>query len=132
MTTGKSIIYILLTLLIFILFLFVLFINISIPYSNQMNKFGGIIAITKYKYLKIMLVPVTHALFNWFLNLLLSISNNLLDNLNIYYGMISFLTETSIMLSWPIFIVALIWVMIEWIRDLEWNKQIKKFGSAVG
>jgi len=129
--TGEGLIHILLTLFIFLLFVFVLFINIAIPYSNQADKFGGIIKITKYKYFKIMLVPLTHALFNWFLNLLLNISDNLLGDYNVYYGMISFLTETSIKLAWPIIVVTLVWAMIEWMRDFEWNKQIKKFGRVV-
>ncbi len=131
LTTAKAIIYISLTVLLFILFLFVLWLNIILPYSNVANELGGIFKITRLKYLKIMLVPVTHGVFNLFLNLLLSISNNLLGNLTVYSNMLSWITETSIRLAFVVFIVALVWAMIEWMRDFEWNKQIKKYGRVV-
>ena len=131
LTTGRAIIYLILTFFIFLLFVFTLYINIILPSGNQKNSKGQITGIIRLKYVKIMLVPVTFALFNWFLNLLLSISNNLVDKFEIYNGMISWLFSVSISLSWPVFVVSLIWVIFVLLRDFKWNEQIKKWGKVL-
>lgn len=131
LTTAKGIIYLLLTLFIFLLFLFVLYINISLPMGNEKNKSGEITKIIKKKYIKIALIPVTYSLFVWFLNLLLSISDNLTGKFDIYYGLISFLFLVFLRLTYPVWIVCLVWFMYNWIRDIHWNKQIKKWGRVI-
>jgi len=131
LTTGRAIIYILLTLFIFLLFLFTFYINIILPSGNQRNGRGQITKIIRLKYIKIMLIPVTFALFNWFLNLLLSISNNLIDKFEIYNGMISWLFSVSISLSWPVFVVCLVWFGFVLLRDFKWNEQIKRWGKVM-
>lgn len=131
LTEGRAGLYIMLTIMIFILFLGLLFFNIIIPYRNEENIRGDVIRIVRAKYLKIALIPITHAVFNWFLNLLLSISNNLITGLNIYFGMIEFLFNLSMVLVYPLWIFCLVWFFFNWIRDFGWNKKIEMFGRAV-
>ena len=131
LTTAKGIIYILLTTFVFLLFLFVLYINISLPMRNEKDGRGQIIKIIKKKYIKIVLIPVTYSLFVWFLNLLLNISDNLTGRFNIYYGMFSFLFLVFLRLSYIVWVVCLVWFMCVWIRDRNWDKQIKKFGRVI-
>ncbi len=131
LTTAKGLVYILLTVLIFFLFLFVLYVNIALPMKNEKDNRGQTIKIIKKKYIKIALIPVTYSLFVWFLNLLLSVSNNLTGKFNIYYNLISFFFLFFLRLSWVVWIVCLVWFMFSWIRDLNWNKQIQKFGKVI-
>lgn len=131
LTTGRGLVYILLTLLMFVLFCFALGINIILPFENERNFRGQITKIIRWKYVKIMMIPVTYGLFVWFLNLLLNISNSLIDKFDIYNAMISFLFSTFISLSWAVFVVCLVWVIFVFIRDLGWREQIKKFGKVM-
>lgn len=128
-TTSEAIFYLLMTLIIFFLFLILAFITYWLPYSNKRNENNEIAIIPKLKYVKLGLIPVTYALFIWLLNLLVGISDNYMS-LNMYYGLISFLFYLFIRLSYPLFIFVIIIAGYNLIKDIELNKQIKKFGSA--
>ncbi len=129
-TTGKALTYILLTIFVFVLFVFVLWLNIIIPFHNVKNSKGNVIMITKSKYWKIALINVTFGLFNWFLNLLVNISDKLISGFSAYYNMLSFVSEVSIKMAWPVFIVTLVWFFYNWIVDTNLNKIIKQWGEA--
>lgn len=131
LTEARSSLYILLTVMVFILFIALLFFNIIIPYKNKTDVRGDVIRIVRAKYLKIALIPITHAVFNWFLNLLISISRNLITGLDIYFGMISFVFNVSMALVYVVWVFCLIWFFFNWIRDFNFSGQIKKFGRAV-
>jgi len=131
LTGARSNLYILLTVMVFILFIALLWFNIAIPYRNKANAKGDVIRIVRAKYLKIALIPITHAIFNWFLNLLLSISNNLITGLDIYFGMISFVFNLSLLIVYPVWVFCFVWFFFNLIRDYKWNEKIKKFGRAV-
>lgn len=129
LTTQESLIYILLTAGVFLIFGLSFYFAIAIPYSNKKNEKGAIIQITKTKYIKILMIGVTYALFVWFLNLLIGVSNNF-TNLTLYYGFISFLFITFINLTLPFSIFLLVLAFFEIIRDSNVMNEIKKYGSS--
>lgn len=131
LTTGRGIIYILLTVIIFLLFLFLLYVNLALPMKNETDNRGRVVRIVKKKYIKIGLIPITYTVFIWFLNLLVGISTNLISGFDIYLGMIDFVFFLFMRLSYIIWVVCLVWFMYNWLRDLNWNKQIKKFGRVI-
>lgn len=127
--TSESIIYILLTLGVFLIFGLGLYFSIAIPYSNQTNEKGAVIKVTKAKYFKLFTIGLTYAFFVWLLNILIGVSNNF-ASLTLYYGFISFLFSIFIRLTIPIMILILVIMGAELIRDSNVTKTIKRFGQA--
>ena len=84
---SESIIYILLTVSVFIFFILSLYFTIMIPYSNESNDLGMIVRTTKYKYIKLSFFLLSYVLFVWFLNTLIGLSYNFL-NLTLFYGFV--------------------------------------------
>ncbi len=131
LTGAKTGLYIMLTIFVFGLFVFSFWLNMVIPLSNQVDEKGNMIFITRKKYIKIALVPVTYSLFAWFLNLILTISDKLISGFGIYYAMFSFFTQSFIALIYPVFILTLVWFFWNFFRDMKWSKQIQRWGRVV-
>jgi hypothetical protein len=127
--TSESIFYFLVTLIIFFFFIGMAVITYIMPYNNKRNEKGEIFFIPKTKYIKLVLIPITYALFVWLLNLLVGISDNFIT-LGMYYGLITFLFNVCITLSYPLLIFVLIIAVYNILKDIEVHKQIKKFGSV--
>jgi len=127
--TPEAILYILLTFAIFCIFIISLYFTIAVPYSNKRDDNGDTVRIAKTKYLKMGLVGITYALFLWFLNMLIGISNNFV-NLEMYYGFVSGIFLALVRLSLPLFILIIVWGLFEIIRDINKQKLINIFKKA--
>lgn len=126
---SESIIYILLTIGVFLIFVISLYFTIAIPYSNKTNEKGAVIKVTKAKYFKLLMVGITYAFFVWLLNILIGVSSSF-ASLTLYYGFISFLFSIMLNLTIPIFALIFVIMGAEIIRDSNVMKTIKRFGSA--
>lgn len=130
LTQQQSTIYIFLGFAVFILFALSLYFMVVMPYSNEVNNKNAVIKICRLKYLKMGLIMLTWVLFTWFLNILISLSDNFVS-IDIYYGFFSFLFDTMLNLTLPIGIFIFVLAFFEIIRDVNIQKQIKRFGSAL-
>lgn len=128
--TSESLIYLLLTLGVFLIFGLSLYAMLSIPYSNKTNNKGAIIKITKAKYFKLLMIGVTYAFFVWLLNILIGVSDNY-AGLTLYYGFISFLFTILINLTLPVFVIIFVVALFELVRDSNIYGNIKKFGESM-
>lgn len=129
LTTQESIIYLILTLGVFLIFGISLYFAVAIPYGNTTNEKGAVIKVTKAKYFKLFMIGLTYSFFVWLLNILIGVSDNF-ANLTLYYGFISFLFTIFINLTIPIMVLILIIMGAEIIRDSNVTKTLKRFGSA--
>jgi len=78
-----------------------------LPWVNRRNEDHKIIAVNKLKYLKLGLIPITYALFNWVLNLILVISDYL-DKTQ-FYGFFEMMFTIITEISW---VLAIVWAII--------------------
>ena len=131
LTTGESMVYVVLSFAVFAFFLISLYFTLVIPYSNKSLTDGQIVGITKTKYIKLGLILITYALFTWFLNILIGLSDNFVS-LTMYYGLVTFLFNSLNLLALPLFIIIFVWTLMEIIKDIKLKGLIDKFGSARG
>ncbi|KKK71178.1 hypothetical protein LCGC14_2916540, partial [marine sediment metagenome] len=71
---SDAILYIISFVGLIIVFFLSLYFAISLPYRNIPNDDGQIISVSSLKYLKLMMILISYALFNWVLNLLMALS----------------------------------------------------------
>lgn len=132
---DEALIYIFVSIGIFLLFLICLYASLNIPYRNIFNDKGSmIIKITKSKYLKLLFILITLPLFLWFINILVALSTNFLD-LDLFSGFFKFIFISLNSLVLPYSIVVMVIFFFEIIRDINYMKLIKEvtgnFGSQI-
>lgn len=127
--TSESIIYIILTIAIFIIFLMALYPALFIPYSNDVDMNGSPIRVTRKKYIKLGFILLSYVLFVWFLNTLIALSTNYLGT-TVFLGFVSFLFDTlnRISLYFSIFIIVL--CIFEVIRDANLERTLQELGNG--
>lgn len=118
--TGESILYFLITISSFGIFILCLFFTLRLSFNNGRNEEGLVFMITREKYIKMGLILLSYALFNWMMNLLVGISDYL--NLTIYYG---FFTMIFNLLTTNALIFFIIWAFA-FILMLYKDSQIKR------
>lgn len=129
-STSEAIIYVLLTLGVFLLFALSLYFMVTTPYGNKVNQKGAVIKITKAKYFKLLLIALTYVFFLWLLNVLIGVSSNFVS-LSLYFGFISFIFDILIRLNFIVFAVIFVIGLFELVRDMNIYNEIKKLGSAL-
>lgn len=77
--TAESIIYVVLTIAVFLMFLFCIWGAIGLPARNRRNELNRVISVEIWKYPKIGLMFLSYAFFTWFINILLTLSSNLVS-----------------------------------------------------
>jgi len=122
--TSESLIFILLTLAIFVFFSLSFFFAIATPYGNETNETGMVLQVTKLKYVKLLFIMLTYILFIWFLNALVGVSENFVS-LTLFSGFIGFLFELMNRLAWPFGIFIIILSFFEVIRDANFTRNTK-------
>jgi len=128
--TGESLIFILLTFAMFIFFMICFYFAIVTPYSNEINKSGMVIKVTKLKYVKLFFISLSYIIFIWFLNVLIGLSDNFVS-LTLFFGFMSFLFQFLNFVAWPFIIFILVLSLFEIIRDANFNKNIKSLMEAM-
>jgi hypothetical protein len=124
--TSESIIYSVLTLSILLLFLISLYFSVSLNYKNGRNEKGQVTKISYSKYLKVGLILVSYSLFLWFLNLLVSLSNNFVS-LSTFYGLISGLFFIMLKGFYPVMIITFIWIIVLAVKDINFKSLMREF-----
>ncbi len=127
-TTADSILYIFLSIAVFIMFAISFYFNVALPSKNPEEDDGIILKVTRVKYLKFMLILVTYPLFLWFLNILVAISVNF-SSLSQFFGFFSFLFDVLLRLGLPLFIFVFVVIMFNVLKDNHIKDMVKRFGS---
>lgn len=103
LTDSQSSIYWLELIIFLFLFITSLYFAITIEGGNYRGENNEILSVNKLKYVKLMLIPLCYALFNWILNLALGLTTYL--SLPMYEGVFSFLFLVWTKLAYPFLIV---------------------------
>lgn len=128
--SSEAVVYVILAFGVFFLFILSFYFMIMTPYGNKINDNGAVIQLTKLKYVKLGLILLTWVSFTWFLNILISLADNLVS-INIYYGFFGFIFQVMNKLALPLGIVIIVIALFEIIRDANLQENISKFGSAI-
>ena len=107
LTEGQALLYGFSLLGVLLVFFLSFYFAVSLPWVNRRNEDHKIIAVNKLKYLKLGLIPITYALFNWVLNLILVISDYL-DKTQ-FYGFFEMMFTIITEISW---VLAIVWAII--------------------
>ncbi len=127
---AEAILYLILSFGILLLSCITFYFMLITPYSNEMNeKQNLIIRVTRTKYIKLGLILITYALFTWFLNIMIGLSENF-ASLTMYYGLFGGIFWIMNALSLPVAVVIIVVMLFEIIRDANIEKKIKALGSA--
>lgn len=127
---GESILYVLLTIFIFLMLCVSLYLAWMTPYSNETDNLGFIIKVTRMKYVKMLFIATSYGLLLWVLNLAVGLSNNYIS-LGIYAGLLNNVTIWATRLSYIFGMLLLFMLAYHWIKDLNLIKQINQFGKVM-
>lgn len=117
-TVSESIIYIVLTISVFLMFLFSLWGGIGLPARNRRNELDRVIGIEIWKYPKIGCIFLSYAFFTWFINILLIISTNLVT-LTQYQGFFTMIFNFLMAGLYALFVAMIVIFFILGARDLK-------------
>ena len=125
-TTGESILYFVLTVIMFFATFGMFYLSVVLPYRNARDDEGNVVEIILAKYLKVMVIALTYPIIMITLNLMNGLAVNF-TSLTIFSGIIGFLFEVMVRLAWPWTIIMGFWIIYLMIRDSNFSKIIKKY-----
>lgn len=117
-TIPESIIYIILTISVFLMFLFSVWGAIGLPARNRRNELDRVIGIEIMKYPKIGCMFLSYAFFTWFINILLILSMNLVT-LTQYQGFFTMIFNFLMAGLYALFVAMIVIFFILAARDLK-------------
>lgn len=117
LTTGESIIYIILMVVNFLATWFFLHFGFAFPYSDARNEEGTLSKIIPQKYLKLLSILIGYGFLLWMMNIFSSIVNTFVS-LDFVSNLVTNLYIFSLVIGYLLTVVILILLFIEWWRDL--------------
>lgn len=117
-TIQESIIYVVLTISVFLMFLFSVWGAIGLPARNRRNELNRVISIEIMKYPKLGFMFLSYALFTWFINILMIMSNSLVS-LTAYQGFFEMIFNFLMAGLYAVFIAMLVIFFIVAAKDLK-------------
>lgn len=118
---SEAIGYGMLILIILLIVIISTIITIKLPYRNQTDAQTSATMVSYLKYVKLMMILITHAFMVWLLNILIALSDNYL-NLTVYYGFVSFMFNMLMDLAKPLFYFIIVLAGWNLIKDFRLNK----------
>ena len=125
-STGDSILYSLFSLILFGVIFLLSFFVFSMPSKNEKDERGFENKILKIKYIRVFFISLIYALIILLLNFLNGLASSFLS-LSIFAGILGFLFETMLRISWPFTFIMIAWIVVMLIHDSNLGKQLKKF-----
>ncbi len=122
-TVSTALIYLVTLAGALMVFSLSLYFSIMIPWVNKRGEEGKVISVNKLKYIKLGLMPISYALFNWILNILLLLSR-FLEN-GVINSFFSFMFTIFINLAYPLAIVWGIIFMLAIKNDAKISKTLR-------
>lgn len=127
-TTGDSLLYLLFTSILFGFICILSFFIITMPSRNERDEGGFEMRVTPLKYFRVVLVFLLYPAIILLLNFLNGLAANF-TALSMFSGILGFLFETMLRLSWPFTIIVIVWIVIMLIHDSNLSKQLDKFNK---
>jgi hypothetical protein len=125
-STGDSILYAIFTLISFGWICLLSFFIITMPASNERDDAGFEGKVVKIKYFRVLLIFLLWPSLILLLNFLNGLAVNF-TALSMFSGVLGFLFETMMRLSWPFTILIIVWIIYYLIHDTNINKQLDRF-----
>ena len=128
-STPRAIFYLILSFGVLLSFLLSLYFQLTLDWRNERDDDGLIVKVTKTKYINLLLTLVTYPLFLWWLNILISISNNFVE-ITIFSGFFEFAFTVLLWLSFPLFVFIFVAIFFNSIRDSNIIEEMKTLGRT--
>lgn len=125
-STGDSILYSLFTLICFGWICLLSFFIITMPSGNEKDDAGFEGKVVKIKYFRVILIFLLYPSLILLLNFLNGLATNFVA-LSMFSGILGFLFEMMVRLSWPFTVIIIAWIIVMLIHDTNINKQLDKF-----
>lgn len=122
MATSDAILYLAMGLFAMLIFVLTLYGAIKIKWKPDTSPDGKIINKNKLRYLKIIFYAFAYIEFVWMNGIAVSLSNNLLYT-EAASAFFEYLFYISLVLAYPITVLALIFALIVFFQDRSWRKR---------
>jgi len=122
-STGESILYFLFVIVLFLLLILMMYFIIVLPKENERGEQGNFIKVAGLKYLRFILIGLIYPLVLIILNLVNGLAINF-ATLSIFSGVIGFLFEIMMKVSWIFTIIIILIIGYNAIKDSNVKKQI--------
>lgn len=123
LSTGTSLIYLLVTIFSLLIFGIVTWIFLNINGENPQDE-TGYLGINYRKYVKTALFPLVYVLFIWCFNFIIGLSNNYLG-LTLYQNTLEFMFLILMKLVIPVIIITAIIELVLMVKDSNIKKEYK-------
>ncbi len=127
-STGDSILYGLFSLILFGLIALISFFIVVIPAENDKDDSGFETKIIRLKYVRVLLIFILYPLMILLFNFLNGLAVNF-SALSMFAGILGFIFETMLRLSWPFTFLIITWIVVMLIHDTNINRQLKKWDN---
>lgn len=121
----EAILYIGIIIALIIFLIVTVYGAIAIPYRNERNDDGKIISVNDKKYLKILSIFASYGILTWLANIMISISNHYI-NIDISLTFFTIIFKLLISLLYPTLIFTIIFIAIQFVKDMKLNKMIDR------
>lgn len=115
---AESLIYLILTVAVFLMFLFCLWAGIGLPARNRRNELNRVISVEVMKYPKLGFLFLSYAFFTWFINILLVLSSNVIS-LTQYAGYFTMIFNFLMAGLYAFFVAGVVIFFIIAAKDLK-------------
>jgi hypothetical protein len=125
LSTGQSIIYVVILSMSFLIFFLLLYASLKIPFKNPRNEEGKIINVNNYKFLKIGAIIFSYFSLMFIFGIVQSIANNYLyiSGLNNFFEWLYWIMLT---MAYPLIVLSIVLGFIVFINDYALKKKIKR------
>lgn len=127
-STSDSILYALFSIILFGAISIISFLVITLPSRNGFDEQGFENKIIKLKYIRVIFIFLLWPLTILLLNFLNGLAVNY-GAISIFSGILGFLFETILRLSWPFTIIIIAWIIFMLVHDTNVNKLLNKFDN---
>lgn len=125
-STGDSILYALFAIISFGWICLLSFFIITMPSGNERDDEGFEGKVLKIKYFRVLLIFFLYPSLILLLNFLNGLATNFVA-LSMFSGILGFLFETMLRLSWPFTVLIIAWIIVMLVHDTNVNKQLDRF-----
>lgn len=124
-STGDSLLYVLFSIILFAIIFALSFFVFAMPSKNPKDERGFETEVIKIKYIRIIFIVFIYVLTILLLNFLTGLAVNF-SSLTLFAGILGFLFEIMMRLSWAFTVIMIAWIVVMLIHDSNLNKQLKK------
>ena len=128
LSEGDSRMYTLFTMILFGAILIISFFVFTMPSKNERDEEGFETGILKIKYVRVFFIALIYPLIILLLNFLNGLAVNF-TALSLFSGILGFLFETLLRLSWPFTIIIFGWIIFMLVHDTNVKKQLDRFAK---